>query len=119
MKKPSVPKCVGGSQKIFLGCSTSSLAVFYVEQVALNRHVRRHFRLLLLCALRPEMSRRKKIEWWVRYQKPKDPRRRLSEFQEVARLPAYDEARAHRAVGLELRKVVGEGRRLLESRASS
>ena len=39
MKKPSVPKCFGGSQKIFLGCSTSSLAVFYVEQVALNRHV--------------------------------------------------------------------------------
>jgi hypothetical protein len=56
MKKPSVPKCVGGSQKIFLGCSTSSLAVFYVEQVALNRHVRRHFRLLFLCALRPKMS---------------------------------------------------------------
>jgi hypothetical protein len=45
MKKPSVPKCLGGSQKIFLRCSTSSLAVFYVEQVALNRHVRRHFRL--------------------------------------------------------------------------
>jgi hypothetical protein len=59
MKKPSVPKCLGGSQKILLGCSTSSLAVFYVEQVALNRHVRRHFRLLFLCALRPEMSRRK------------------------------------------------------------
>ena len=36
MKKPSVPKCFGGSQKIFLGCSTSSLAVFYVEQVALK-----------------------------------------------------------------------------------
>jgi hypothetical protein len=61
MKKPSVPKCLGGSQKIFLGCSTSSLAVFYVEQVALNRHVRRHFRLLFLCALQPEMSRRKKF----------------------------------------------------------
>ena len=59
MKKPSVPKCFGGSQKIFLGCSTSSLAVFYVEQVALNRHVRRHFRLLFLCALRAEMSSRK------------------------------------------------------------
>ncbi len=28
-----------------LGSSTSSLAVFYVEQVALNRHVRRHIRL--------------------------------------------------------------------------
>src|SRR3981081_4708570 len=59
MKKPSVPKCFGGSQKIFLGYSTSSLAVFYVEQVALNRHVRRHFRLLFLCALRAEMSSRK------------------------------------------------------------
>ena len=60
MKKPSVPKCLGGSQKIFLGCSTSSLAVFYVEQVALNRHVRRHFRLLFLCTLPPDMSSRKK-----------------------------------------------------------
>jgi len=59
MEKPSVPKCLGGSQKIFLGCSTSSLAVFYVEQVALNRHVRRHFRLLFLCALPPKMSSRK------------------------------------------------------------
>src|ERR1700731_662830 len=59
MKKPSVPKCLGGSQKIFLGCSTSSLAVFYVEQVALNRHVRRHFRLLFLCALPPDMSSQK------------------------------------------------------------
>jgi len=67
MKKPSVPKCFGGSQKIFLGCSTSSLAVFYVEQVALNRHVRRHFRLLFLCALQPKMSRRKKIQWRVCY----------------------------------------------------
>lgn len=65
MKKPSVPKCFGGSQKIFLGCSTSSLAVFYVEQVALNRHVRRHFRLLFLCALRGEMSRRKKFAQWI------------------------------------------------------
>jgi len=63
MKKPSVPKCLGGSQKIFLGCSTSSLAVFYVEQVALNRHVRRHFRLLFLCALPPDMSSRKN---WAR-----------------------------------------------------
>jgi len=59
MKKPSVPKCLGGSQKIFLGRSTSSLAVFYVKQVALNRHVRRHFRLLFLCALRPDSSSRK------------------------------------------------------------
>ena len=69
MKKPSVPKCLGGSQKIFLGCSTSSLAVFYVEQVALNRHVRRHFRLLFLCTLQPEMSRQKKnrsVAWFPR-----------------------------------------------------
>jgi hypothetical protein len=43
-------KVLGGSQKIYLGCSKSALAVFYVEQVALNRHVRRHFRLLFLCA---------------------------------------------------------------------
>ena len=65
MKKPSVPKCFGGSQKIFLGCSTSSLAVFYVEQVALNRHVRRHFRLLFLCALPPKMSSQKKFSQWI------------------------------------------------------
>jgi hypothetical protein len=30
---------LGGSQKIVLGNSKCSLAVFYVEQVALNRHV--------------------------------------------------------------------------------
>jgi hypothetical protein len=40
-KKPSVPKCMEGSQKLLLGNSASSLAVFYVEQVALNRHVSR------------------------------------------------------------------------------
>jgi hypothetical protein len=38
-KKPSVPKCLEGlrksSEKLY-----SSLAVFYVEQVALNRHVK-------------------------------------------------------------------------------
>jgi hypothetical protein len=38
MKKPSVPKSAGGSQNPSRN-STSSLAVFYVEQVALNRHV--------------------------------------------------------------------------------
>jgi len=38
MKKPSVPKSAGGSQTSSRN-STSSLAVFYVEQVALNRHV--------------------------------------------------------------------------------
>src|SRR5215831_12775967 len=37
-EKPSMPKSAGGSQKS-LGNSTCSLAVFYVEQVALNRHV--------------------------------------------------------------------------------
>ncbi len=37
-KKPSVPKCSEGLRKL-LGNSASSLAVFYVEQVALNRHV--------------------------------------------------------------------------------
>src|SRR3984893_13403948 len=28
MKKPSVPKCLGGSQKIFLGCSTRLFSSF-------------------------------------------------------------------------------------------
>src|SRR5215470_4427511 len=37
-EKPSVPKSAGGSQTSSRN-STSSLAVFYVEQVALNRHV--------------------------------------------------------------------------------
>src|SRR6266702_896266 len=37
-KKPSVPKRSEGLRKL-LGNSASSLAVFYVEQVALNRHV--------------------------------------------------------------------------------
>jgi len=37
-EKPSVPKCSEGLRKL-LGNSASSLAVFYVEQVALNRHV--------------------------------------------------------------------------------
>jgi hypothetical protein len=56
IEKPSVPKCVGGSQKISGMLYQSSLAVFYVEQVALNRHVRRHFRLPCLCAIRGNMS---------------------------------------------------------------
>jgi hypothetical protein len=39
-KKPSVPKKARRAlRKNFSGNSTSSLAVFYVEQVALNRHV--------------------------------------------------------------------------------
>jgi hypothetical protein len=37
-KKPSVPKSAGGVSEL-PRISTCSLAVFYVEQVALNRHV--------------------------------------------------------------------------------
>jgi hypothetical protein len=39
-KKPSVPKCSEGISENLSGKLYSSLAVFYVEQVALNRHVR-------------------------------------------------------------------------------
>jgi hypothetical protein len=38
-EKPSVPKCSEGISEILSGKLYSSLAVFYVEQVALNRHV--------------------------------------------------------------------------------
>jgi|SRR5689334_1177648 hypothetical protein len=51
-------KVLGGS----LGNSTSSLAVFYVEQVALNRHVSPLPQLTLLCLIR----RGKSIEDWER-----------------------------------------------------
>src|SRR3981081_699496 len=46
MKKPSAPKR-GRAQKNLIECSSDSLAVFYVEQVALNRHVssRRYYNL--------------------------------------------------------------------------
>src|SRR5258708_23793209 len=53
-ENPSLPKCLEGSKN-----SSSSLAVFYVEQVALNRHVSPQPRLLLLCLKRREMSRTK------------------------------------------------------------
>ena len=46
-KKPSVPKCLEGLRKALK--STSSLAVFYVEQVALNRHVSPPKWLIYLC----------------------------------------------------------------------
>ena len=38
-EKPSVPKSLEGLENFFVSELTSSLAVFYVEQVALNRHV--------------------------------------------------------------------------------
>jgi len=47
MKKPSVPKCGEGLRNSVN--STNSLAVFYVEQVALNRHVTPQLRLTYLC----------------------------------------------------------------------
>lgn len=45
MKKPSVPKCSEGLWETL----QSSLAVFYVEQVALNRHVSPQPQRILLC----------------------------------------------------------------------
>ncbi len=67
MKKPSVPKCLEGLRKSS-GKLYSSLAVFYVEQVALNRHVlsaiaqrstRRNRSYVFLCLKTQEMSRAK------------------------------------------------------------
>src|SRR5437899_6076129 len=52
-KKPSVPKCSEGLSRN----STSSLAVFYVEQVALNRHVSPQPQLHCLCLSHQPMSR--------------------------------------------------------------
>jgi len=58
IKKPSVPKCLGGSQKT-LGFSKSSLAVFYVEQVALNRHVSLRTAAVLFMLEKEEVVKRK------------------------------------------------------------
>src|SRR5689334_6085634 len=55
-QKTLLAKVLGGSQKAS-GNSSSSLAVFYVEQVALNRHVSPQPRLLPLCLKNKEMSR--------------------------------------------------------------
>ncbi len=59
-EKPSVPKCREGVRK-FLN-STNSLAVFYVEQVALNRHVTPQLRLTYLCYCQAETYQRIKQE---------------------------------------------------------
>jgi hypothetical protein len=64
MKRPSVPKCLEGLRKSS-GKLYSSLAVFYVEQVALNRHVKcdriaidsPQPQLFFLCLKTKEMSR--------------------------------------------------------------
>jgi hypothetical protein len=55
IEKPSMPKCLEGLRNSVN--STSSLAVFYVEQVALNRHVTPHLRLLHLCKMGSWLSR--------------------------------------------------------------
>src|SRR5882724_874389 len=63
-KKPSVPKSARRVSENLLGNSKSSLAVFYVEQVALNRHVsvdrrrptRRRLQLHLLCLRTKDLS---------------------------------------------------------------
>ncbi len=49
MKNPPCQKAWRVSEELTSVNSTSSLAVFYVEQVALNRHVMPLSRLLLLC----------------------------------------------------------------------
>jgi len=51
-EKPSVPKCSEGLWETL----QSSLAVFYVEQVALNRHVSPQPQLLLLCPIQSGKS---------------------------------------------------------------
>ena len=49
MKNPPCQKAWRVSEELTSVNSTSSLAVFYVEQVALNRHVMPLSRLLCLC----------------------------------------------------------------------
>ena len=58
IEKPSLPKCLEGLRNVS-GNSSRSLAVFYVEQVALNRHVLPQLRLPPLCLKSKEMSRKK------------------------------------------------------------
>ena len=60
-EKPSLPKRLEGLRG-FLN-SSSSLAVFYVEQVALNRHVSPQPRPLPLCSKSKGMSRTKPEAW--------------------------------------------------------
>jgi hypothetical protein len=55
MKNPPCQSARRVSEDL-LGNSKSSLAVFYVEQVALNRHVSPQPQLLLLCLRRQRMS---------------------------------------------------------------
>src|SRR5260370_42597246 len=60
-EKPSLPKRLEGLRG-FLN-SSSSLAVFYVEQVALNRHVSPQPRLFPLCSKSKGMSRTNPETW--------------------------------------------------------
>jgi hypothetical protein len=56
MKNPPCQSARRVSENL-LGNSKSSLAVFYVEQVALNRHVSPQLQLYYLCLSRLQMSR--------------------------------------------------------------
>jgi hypothetical protein len=49
MKNPPCQKAWRVSENLMSVNSTNSLAVFYVEQVALNRHVTPLLRLISLC----------------------------------------------------------------------
>src|SRR5579864_4677364 len=62
-EKPSLTKCLEGLRNS--GNSSSSLAVFYVEQVALNRHVSPRLRLLSLSSKVQEMSSGKPKLFWL------------------------------------------------------
>ncbi len=64
MKKPSVPKSLEGLRNFSVN-STNSLAVFYVEQVALNRHVTPLTRLLYLWSKAHWLSRLKLSGGWL------------------------------------------------------
>ena len=62
MKKPSVPKSAWRALRNSSGKLLSSLAVFYVEQVALNRHVSPQQRLPPLSLKIKEMSIATRLE---------------------------------------------------------
>ncbi len=62
MKNPPCQKAWRVSEELTSVNSTSSLAVFYVEQVALNRHVMPLSRLLCLCYISKPLVNREVAE---------------------------------------------------------
>src|SRR5690348_2016541 len=89
-------KVLGGS----LGNSTSSLAVFYVEQVALNRHVSPQPQLSLLCLIRRGKSIAFVQSWLASFRLARDPSRSVNSVPHAATELAVFDARLYIQVRL-------------------